>query len=171
MEIDPARQEVVKVIPTATGARPIRPAKDGKTLYVALSHLVGFVVIDPATGKTTRRVELGTLPDGVPNPYKDTWTHDLALTTNETELWLCDDANDLLRVIHLSDMKETHQIKTGHFPHWFALRPDGDVLFASLWFSDAVGVYDVKTKKVIANIQFELRSGPKRIAIGKRVAR
>lgn len=167
--IDPAAQSVLHVIPTTAGVRPIRPASDGKTLYVALSNLVGFVTVDVPTRSVTRRVELGTLPEGVPQPYKDTWTHDLALTNDEKELWICDDANDLVRVVRLSDMKETHQIKTGHFPHWFALRTDGKVLFNSLWFSDAVAVFDVTTKKVLANIQFERGSGPKRIAVARRV--
>ncbi len=167
--IDPVKQEVLHVIPTTAGVRPIRPSADGKSLYVALSNLVGFVVVDAPTRRVTRRVDLGTLPDGVPQPYKDTWTHDLALVNDERELWLCDDANDLIRVVRLADMKETHQIKTGHFPHWFASRTDGRILFASLWFSDAVAVLDVSTKKVIKNIQFERGSGPKRIAVARKV--
>ena len=169
--IDPATQTVLHVIPTPEGVRPLRPAPDGRTLYVALSNLLGFVVIDAQTRKIVRRVELGTLPEGVPQPYRATWTHDLQLSPDGRELWLCDDINDLLRVVRLSDMKEVAQIRTGHFPHWFALRPDGQVLFASLWFSDAVAAVDIKSRKVLANIQFELGSGPKRIAIAPRIQR
>ena len=167
--IDPETQNVVHTIPTPAGVRPLRPAADGRTLYVALSKLLGFVVVDPETRQVTRRVELGTLPEGLPVPYKDTWTHDLQLVNNGAELWLCDDINDLVRVIRLADMKEVAQIRTGHFPHWFALRPDGKVLFVSLWFSDAVAAIDVQTRKVVSNMQFELGAGPKRIAIGWRV--
>jgi YVTN family beta-propeller protein len=166
--IDPASQSVLHAIPTPEGVRPIRPAPDGKTLYVALSNLLGFVVVDVESRKIVRRVELGTLPEGMPQPYRATWTHDLQLSPDGRELWLCDDINDLLRVIRLSDMKEVAQIRTGHFPHWFAMRPDGNVLFASLWFSDAVAAVDIKTRKVLKNIQFELGSGPKRIAIARR---
>lgn len=167
--IDPTTQSVLHVIPTAAGVRPLRPSADGKTLYVALSKLLGFVVVDPQTRQVTRRVELGQLPEGMPVPYKDTWTHDLHLVNGDQELWLCDDINDLIRVVRLSDMKEVAQIRTGHFPHWFAMRPDGKVLFASLWFSDAVAAIDVQTRKVVSNMQFELGAGPKRIAIGRRV--
>lgn len=167
--IDPATQGVLHVIPTAAGVRPLRPSADGKTLYVALSKLLGFVVVDPQTRQVTRRVELGVLPEGMPVPYKDTWTHDLQLVNGDQELWLSDDINDLIRVVRLSDMKEVAQIRTGHFPHWFAMRPDGKVLFVSLWFSHAVAAIDVQTRKVVSNMQFELGSGPKRIAIGKRV--
>ena len=163
--IDPAKQEVLHHIPTADGVRPLEPAADGRTIYVALSNLLGFVVVDAQTRKVTRRVELGTLPEGVPQPYRATWTHALQLSPNGQELWVSDDINDLLRVVRLSDMKEVAQIRVGHFPHWFAMRPDGKVLFTSLWFSDAVAAVDMTTRKVLKNIQFELRSGPKRIMI------
>lgn len=168
--IDPATQSILHNIPTPAGARPLEPSADGKLIYVALSKLLGFVVVDPATRKVTRRVELGTLPEGVPPPYKDTWTHGLQLANGGRELWLCDDINDLVRVIRLADLREVAQIRTGHFPHWFALRPDGKVLFVSLWFSDAVAAIDVQTRKVVSNMQFERGGGPKRIAIGKRVS-
>jgi len=167
--IDPATQSVRHTIPMPAGVRPLEPSEDGKTIYVALSKLLGFVVVDPATRRLTRRVELGTLPEGMPQPYKDTWTHALQLANGGQELWLCDDINDLVRVVRLSDMKEVAQIRTGHFPHWFAMRPDGRVIFVSLGFSDAVAAIDVQTRKVVSNMQFELGAGPKRIAIGKRV--
>jgi YVTN family beta-propeller protein len=167
--IDPATQSILHNIPMPAGVRPIEPSADGKTIYVALSKLLGFVVVDLASRRVTRQVELGTLPEGMPQPYKDTWTHALQLANGGRELWLCDDINDLIRVVRLSDLKEVAQIRTGHFPHWFALRPDGKVLFVSLWFSDAVAAIDVQTRKVVSNMQFELGSGPKRIAIGKRV--
>jgi YVTN family beta-propeller protein len=149
--------------------RPLEPSADGKTIYVALSKLLGFAVVDPATRQVTRTVSLGTLPEGLPQPYKDTWTHALQLANGGRELWLCDDINDLVRVVRLSDMKEVAQIRTGHFPHWFAIRPDGEVIFVSLWFSDAVAAIDVQSRKVVSNMQFELGSGPKRIAIARRV--
>jgi YVTN family beta-propeller protein len=167
--IDPATQSVLHTIPTTAGVRPLEPSADGKTIYAALSKLLGFVVVDPAARRVTRRVELGSLPEGMPQPYRDTWTHALQIANGGRELWLCDDINDLIRVIRLSDMKEVARIRTGHFPHWFAMRPDGRVLFVSLWFSDAVAAIDVQSRKVLSNMQFELGSGPKRIAIARRV--
>lgn len=167
--IDPKTQSVLYTIPTADGVRPLRPSADGKTLYVALSNLIGFVVVNPETRQVTRRVELGTIPEGVPQPYKDTWTHDLQLVNEERELWVTDDVHDLIRIVRLSDMAEVAQIRTGHFPHWFAMRPDGKVLFVSLWFSHAVAAIDVQSRTVLRNIQFELGSGPKRIAVARRV--
>src|ERR1043166_1372612 len=167
--IDPTTRSTRRNIPMPAGVRPLEPSADGKTLYAALSKLLGFVVVDLGSGKVTRTVELGTLPEGMPPPYKDTWTHALQLANGGTELWLCDDINDLIRVVRLSDMKEVAQIRTGHFPHWFAMRPDGKVLFVSLWFSDAVAAIDVRTPNVLHNIQFERGCGPKRSATARRV--
>lgn len=166
--IDPSTQTLLHTIPTTDGVRPLAPSRDGKTVYAALSNLLGFVVVDPASRRVTRRVELGTLPEGVPPPYLDTWTHAIQLSPDEQELWVTDDINDLLRIVRLSDMKEVAQIRVGRFPHWFTLRPDGKVLFVSLWDSDAVAAVDVATRKVLKNVQFARGGGPKRILVTRK---
>ena len=168
--IDPSTQAVLHTIPTSDGVRPLELSRDGRTVYAALSNLLGFVVVDPVSRKVTRRVELGTLPDGVPAPYLDTWTHSLQLSTDEKEMWVTDCINDLLRVVRLSDMKEVAKIRVGRFPHWFTLRPDGKVLFVSLWDSDAVAAVDVATKKVLKNVLFQRGGGPKRILVTRQVS-
>jgi YVTN family beta-propeller protein len=167
--IDPATQSLVHTIETTDGVRPLEPSRDGRTLYAALSNLLGFVVVDPLSRRVTRRVELGTLPDGIPRPYLDTFTHALMLSPDEQELWVTDCVNDLIRIVRLANMREVAQIRVGHFPHWFAMRPDGKVVFVSLWYSDAVAAIDVPSRKVIANMQFARQSGPKRILVAPKV--
>ncbi|HSL72629.1 MAG TPA: beta-propeller fold lactonase family protein [Longimicrobiales bacterium] len=166
--LDPATQTLLHTIETSDGVRPLEPSADGHAIYVALSNLLGFVVVDPQAGRVTRRVELGTLPDGVPTPYLNTFTHALQLTPNGQELWVTDCINDLIRVVRVSDYKEIAQIRVGHFPHWFALRPDGKVMFVSLWYSDAVAAIDLVTRKVIKNVQFARTTGPKRILVARK---
>ena len=166
---DPDGHSLVRQIATADGVRPMQPTDDGKLLYAALSNLLGFVVVDPWKGEVLRRVELGTLPDGVPPPYLDTWTHALALVNGDQELWVTDCINDLVRIVRTSDYKEIAQIRVGRFPHWFSERPDGKVMFVSLWDSDAVAAIDVKARKVLANIQFARGGGPKRILVAPKV--
>jgi YVTN family beta-propeller protein len=166
--IDTETQSLLHTIPTTDGVRPLAPAEDGRTVYAALSNLLGFVVVDPASRKVTRRVELGTLPAGVPPPYLDTWTHAIQISPDEKEMWVTDCINDLIRIVRLSDMKEVSQIRVGRFPHWFSLRPDGQVLFVSLWDSHAVAAIDVATKKVLKNVQFARGGGPKRILVTRK---
>lgn len=165
---DPATQSLLHQIPTEDGVRPLEPSEDGKTLYTALSHLIGFVVVDPAKRAVVKRVELAKLPDGVPKPYLNTYTHAMQLVKNDTELWVTDCVNDLIRVVSTSDLKEIAQIRVGKFPHWIAVRPDGQVLFVSLWDSNAVAAIDIASRKVLTNIQFPRGSGPKRILVAVR---
>ena len=162
---DPDSQSLVRQITTDDGVRPMQPTADGKLLYAALSNLLGFVVVDPWKGEVLRRVELGTLPEGVPEPYLETWTHALALVNNDQELWVTDDINDLIRIVRTTDYKEIAQIRVGRFPHWFSERGDGQVMFVSLWDSHAVAAIDIRTRKVLANIQFARGGGPKRILV------
>jgi DNA-binding beta-propeller fold protein YncE len=166
--IDADKQELLYTLPTADGVRPLALSKDGRTVYAALSNLIGFVVADIEKG-VTRRVELGTLPDGLPKPYLDTFTHALYLTPDESEIWVTDCINDLVRIVRTSDMQEVAAIRVGHFPHWFAPRPDGQVAFVSLWYSDAVAAIDMRTRRVVANMQFARQTGPKRIAVARKV--
>jgi YVTN family beta-propeller protein len=167
--IDPATQSLLHTIETTDGVRPLEPSRDGRTLYAALSNLMGFVVVDPLSRRVTRRVELGTLPDGIPRPYLDTFTHALMLSPDEREIWVTDCVNDLIRIVRIADMREVAQIRVGHFPHWFAMRPDGKVVFVSLWYSDAVAAIDVASRKLLANMQFARQSGPKRILVAPKV--
>jgi DNA-binding beta-propeller fold protein YncE len=160
---DPATHSLLHHIPTSDGVRPLEPTADGRILYVALSNLLGFVVVDPVSRTVTRRVALGDLPEGVPKPYLDTYTHAIQLVKHDTELWVTDCINDLVRVVRTSDLTEIAQIRVGKFPHWFTVRPDGNVLFVSLWDSHAVAAIDINTRKVLTNIQFPRGSGPKRI--------
>jgi DNA-binding beta-propeller fold protein YncE len=162
---DPATFELLHQIPTSDGVRPLAPSKDGRTVYAALSNLLGFVVVDAAKRAVTQRVELGTLPDGVPKPYLDTYTHAMQLVKDDTELWITDCINDLIRIVRTSDLTEIGQIRVGKFPHWFTVRPDGEVLFVSLWDSHAVAAIDIQSRKVLANVQFPRGSGPKRILV------
>jgi YVTN family beta-propeller protein len=167
--VDADSQSLVETIATSDGVRPMQPTSDGKLLYAALSNLLGFVVVDPWTRSVTRRVELGTLPDGIPEPYLETWTHAMQLVNNDQELWVTDCINDLVRIVRTSDYKEIAQIRVGHFPHWFTMRPDGKVIFVSLWYSDAVAAIDVASRKVVTNMQFARASGPKRILVTPKV--
>jgi YVTN family beta-propeller protein len=116
-------------------------------------------------------VELAQLPDGVPKPYLNTYTHALQLVKNDSELWVTDCVNDLVRIVRTSDLTEIGQIRVGKFPHWFTVRPDGQVLFVSLWDSHAVAAIDVNTRKVLTNIQFARGTGPKRILVAPKVSR
>jgi YVTN family beta-propeller protein len=45
------------------------------------------------------------------------------------------------------------------------------MIFVSLWYSDAVAAIDVRTRKVLASVQFARGTGPKRILVAARAPR
>jgi YVTN family beta-propeller protein len=166
--IDTTTQSRLYTIPTDDGVRPMQITRDGKTVYAALSNLIGFVVVD-IEGRVTRRVELAKKTEGLPEPYLETYTHALQLSPDETELWVTDCIHDLVRIVRLSDMQEVATIPVGHFPHWFTMFPDGSRTFVSLWSQDAVAAIDTASRQVIANMQVGRETGPKRIAVARKV--
>jgi hypothetical protein len=131
----------------AVGAAQRRDA----ALWVTFGDSDQLVEIDAYTFKEIRRL--------------NTYTHALQLVKNDTELWVTDCVNDLLRIVRTSDLTEVAQIRVGKFPHWIAVRPDGQVLFVSLWDPHAVAAIDIASRKVLTNIQFPRGSGPKRILV------
>ncbi len=166
--IDTAAREVAATIQMPGGVRPMALKRDGSLIYVALSRLHGFAVFDPLARRIINQVELPRLPEGTPRPFLDTYTHGLALSADEKELWVTSCAGDAIYAFSLPDYRQKARIHVGHFPHWFALRPDGKVLFLSNWLSDAVSAIDVVGKKVLANVEFARGTGPKRILVASR---
>jgi hypothetical protein len=124
--------------------------------------LLGFVVVDPVTRKVTRRVELGTCPRVCPSPTATPGPRAPARRGQG-----CGSAT----VSAISSIAAlgyaVAQIRTGHFRAGFALRRTaGDLrqpLVRTRWRST------FSRGRYCSNMQFELGSGPKRIAIGKRV--
>ena len=149
--------------------RPLALTRDGRTVYAALSNLIGFVVADIEKG-VSRRVELGTLPEGLPRPYLDTFTHALHLSPDEKEIWVTDCINDLIRIVRVSDMTETGQNPRRPLSALVHDAPGRQgAVHEPLVLSDAVAAIDIASKKVVANIQFARLSGPKRIAVATKV--
>jgi DNA-binding beta-propeller fold protein YncE len=150
VQLDPL--QLVKKIPSPKGPHDAYTSADGSRIYVGAQFGNAIVVLDPS-----RHELLHTIPttDGV---------RPLEPSLDGRTIYAAS-VNDLIRIVRLSDMTEVAQIRVGHFPHWFALRPDGRVVFLSQWFSDAVAAIDLETRKVVKQMQFTRGSGPKRILV------
>src|SRR6202140_2249182 len=80
------------IVPAGGRPRPYVISSDGKTMYVAVSFLHGFDIVDIPGKKVLQRVEMPAQHSGPPRPRKfetpDTLTHGLALTPDGKELWV-----------------------------------------------------------------------------------
>ena len=141
--------------------RPLAIPRDQKTIYAALSRLHGFVVVDPEQRKEVRRVKLPDLPANTPRPFLDTYTHGLALSPDEKELWVTSCPGNRVYVFSVPDLKPLGSVETGTFPNWLSFRPDGKVLFASNQGANSVTAIDVPARRVAATIP--VGHAPKRL--------
>ena len=77
--IDLEKMDYVAHVPVGGRPRPFVVSADGKTMYVAVSDLHGFVIADLPEKKVIQRVEMPAEHPGPPRPRKyetpDTPTH------------------------------------------------------------------------------------------------
>ena len=154
-------------IPVGGMPRPFVVAKDGRTLYVAVSDLHGFNIVDVSTQKLLQTVELPSQHPGPPRPRKyetpDTYTHGLALTPDETEVWVTSLLDDCIYIYDLKAQKVVARLNTGDGPNWVVFSPDGKYGCVSSTDSDDVSIFEVKQRREAARIK--VGKVPKRIAI------
>ena len=161
--IDASTRKVLHEIAPGNWVRPIAIKRDESLAYTALSELHGFVVVDLKSQKVIRRFELPSLPPGTPEPYLKTYTHGLALTPDERELYVTSMPGNAVFVFSVPELKQLAKIEVGKDPNWIAVHPDGHLVFVSNSSSDSVCAIDTHTKKVVATIT--VGRTPKRLIV------
>ena len=165
--VDFEKMEYSTHIPSGGRTRPFFISKDGRTMYVAVSDLHGFEVVDIAEKKVIERVEMPSVNPGPARPRRfetpDTLTHGLALTTDETELWVTSMLDDSIYFYDLKSKRFTGHIPTGDGPNWVVFSPDGKLAAVSNTDSDDVSIFDVKGRREVSRVK--VGRAPKRIAI------
>jgi YVTN family beta-propeller protein len=164
--IDLEKMEYSSVIPAGGRPRPYTVSADGKTMFVAVADLHGFVIVDIPDKKVIERVEM---PAEHPTPHPlqyetaDTHTHGLALTPDGAELWVTSLLDDCVYVYDVMAKKIVGKVPTGTGPNWLAFTPDGKYLYVSNTDSDDVSVIDVKNRREVTRVK--VGRVPKRLAV------
>jgi len=161
--IDASTHKVLHEIAPGNWVRPIAIKRDESLAYTALSDFHGFVVVDLKSEKVIRRFELPSLPAGTPEPYLKTYTHGLALTPDERELYVTSMPGNAVFVFSVPEIKQLAKIEVGKDPNWIAIHPDGQLVFVSNSSSDSVSAIDTRTRKVVATIP--VGRTPKRLIV------
>ena len=149
---DAKTHKVVKEVgPFGNVVRPFTVNGSGTLAYVNVNELLGFEVGDLRTGKVLHRVEVQGFKKG-PIKRHGCPSHGVGLTPDETEVWLCDAANQRLHVFDNRAMppKQLLDIKLRDEPGWVTFTLDGQYAYPSTG-----EVIDVKTKKIVAALADE----------------
>jgi len=143
--IDTEKLEMIDRIPFADGVRPYVFTKDEKLLYVQLSRLHGFVVVDFPAKKQIKTVELPKLPPEVkiPQMYPHNVNHGIALTPDEKLLFANGSIMNYVGVYTHPELKLIKTIPVGKDPNYVIFSKDGRYAYVTNRQSNDLSIIDV----------------------------
>ena len=161
--IDLRTLDYIAEIPVGGVPRPIAVDREEKTLYVALSLLHGFVIVDIPSRTVVRKVEFPALPPDLDlRPLLNTATHGLTLTPDGKELWAASVPTGKVYVYDVPRGTVSGAIAVGQLPNWIAFSLDGRYGCVTNTGSNDCSIIDRQSKKEVARIK--VGKAPKRLA-------
>lgn len=148
--IDTATLAVKGTIKTCKRARHIQRMPDGK-LMVACTDSNAADIIDPATGKSVKRLPLGDEPEA------------FDLSPDGKTLYVSNEDEGEASFVDAATGKVLKKVKVGEEPEGVKISADGRTLYVTSEVASLVHVIDTATAKVVKNIKVGKR--PRRMAI------
>jgi YVTN family beta-propeller protein len=152
---DVATQKPVGHIPFASGVRPFAITADQTTMYVQRSRLHGFDVVDIASQKVLRTVDLPALPPGtkLPQFLPHTVDHGIALSHDGKLLLANGSIANYVVAYSVPDLTLKAIIPVGKDPNWIAFSRDDKTAFISDRGSDELSVISIPDLKEIKRLK------------------
>jgi YVTN family beta-propeller protein len=149
------------------GVRPLafETNADGSTkrVFVQLSELHGFAIVDFAQRKEVGRVEL---PNDVPaekrdkGPFNGSPSHGIGVAPDGRTLWVTSRPNARVYAYSLPDVKLLGAVDLGGRPDWVTFTPDSRQIYIATENNNSVVVVDVSGRKEISRVT--VGASPKR---------
>lgn len=156
--IDATTEEVVWSMKFDGGVRPITFEKnpDGSTrrMFVQISDVHGFAVVDFATHKEVSRVTLPDLPGATKSlNVQGSPSHGIGITPDGKTLWATSKWYHFVAAYSMPDLKPLGIVPVGHHPDWLTFSPDSKTVYVACAGSNYVSAVDVKSLKEVSKIQ------------------
>ncbi len=154
--VDPRTDEIVDWIgPFRNSIRPFTINRDETLAFVTVDFLSGFEVGSIETGAKLHTVEVEGFPVA-PDQYPTlpvTQSHGIALTPDETEVWVADDVYDHVHVFDVRGLpdvppRQIADIALSDSPKWINFTRDGR--FAHISTGEIV---DRRSRKIVALVE------------------
>jgi YVTN family beta-propeller protein len=149
------------------GVRPMafetNPDGSTKRVFVQLSNLHGFAVVDFAQRKEVARIEL---PNDIPaekvdkGPFNASPSHGLGVAPDGRTLWVTSRPNARVYAYSLPDLKLLGAVDLGGRPDWVTFTPDSKQVYISTENTNSTVVVDVAARKEITRVK--VGASPKR---------
>lgn len=156
--IDQETEEPVWTLYFEGGVRPIAFEKnrDGSTrrMFVQISDVHGFAVVDFAERKEVARVQLPELPKEQQNhdTLQGSPAHGIGVAPDGKTLWVCSKVNSTVYGYSLPDLKLLGGVPVGHHPDWLTFTPDSKTIYVANAGSNSVSAVDIASRKEVARI-------------------
>ena len=150
--VDAKTRTIVKEIgPFGNVVRPFTFNGKQTLLFANLNDLLGFEIADLRTGAILHHVEVPGVTAGK-SPTHGIPSHGIAMTQDESEIWIADNANNYVRIFDATVMPPTLKtsVKVRDEPGWITFGIDG-----RLGYPSTGDVIDVRTKQIVATLQDE----------------
>ena len=155
--IDQATEQVAWVKEFDLGVRPMafEQNADGSTkrMFVQLTEVNGFAVVDFKTHQETTRIELPKLGPGKEPVYEGgNASHGMAVTSDNKRLIVDSRLNSAVYIYSLPDLKLLGGVDVGVAPDWVTLTPDGKLAYVANAGSNNVSVIDMAGLREVTRI-------------------
>jgi DNA-binding beta-propeller fold protein YncE len=150
--VDAKTRTIVKEIgPFGNMVRPFTFNGKQSLLFANINDFLGFEIADLKTGRILHHVEVPGVTAGR-SPTHGIPSHGIAMTQDESEIWIADNANNYVRIFDATVMPPVMKtsVKVRDEPGWITFGIDGMLAYPSTG-----DVIDVRTKKILATLQDE----------------
>ncbi len=155
--IDARTEQTAWVMDFDLGVRPMafetNPDGSTKRMFVQLTDFNGFAVVDFATHKEARRIELPKLgPGKTPVLEGGNASHGMAVSGDGKRLVVNSRLNSAIYVYSLPELEPVGSVDVGTAPDWVTLTPDGKTAYVANAGSNSVSVVDLIALKEVTRI-------------------
>ena len=130
------------------------PDGSTKRVFVQLSDLHGFAIVDFAARKEVGRVTLPEIPEAQQDkgPFNASPSHGIGVTPDGKSLWVVSRPNGMVYAYSLPDVKLLSGVAVGPRPDWVTFTPDSKRVYVATEPTNSVTVIDVATIKEVTRI-------------------
>lgn len=140
------------------GVRPVAFEKnpDGSTkrMFVQLSDVHGFAVVDFATQREVQRIMLPDLPPEQHDegPFNNAPAHGIGVSPDGRTLWVCSRLQAHVYAYSLPDLEYLGGVPVGSHPDWLTFTPDSRFVYVANGYSDDVSVVEIETLREVKRL-------------------
>ena len=141
------------------GVRPLcfetNPDGSTKRMFVQITNLHGFAIVDWEKRKEVGRITLPDLPPAERNNegIQGAPAHGIQIAPDGKTLWSTSKFNSHVYAYSVPDLKYLGAVRVGKVPDWLTFTPDSKKLYVANAHSNFVSVIDVAGRKEIAQIK------------------